>query len=151
MNWRCPPHLLAALGLLLGGCSSEPEQGKKELPRVTVTQVQVKPLDDLEYFTGRTVAVESVDIRARVTGYLKEVKFKAGEEVVKGRRSTRSTLPPTRPNLTRRVPRKSRTKRCSRKSSIPSTRVRWGCIAAAPSAPRNSKKSPAKNCKPNSR
>ncbi len=84
MNWRCPPHLLAALGLLLGGCSSEPEQGKKELPRVTVTQVQVKPLDDLEYFTGRTVAVESVDIRARVTGYLKEVKFKAGEEVVKG-------------------------------------------------------------------
>ena len=34
-------------------------------------------------FTGRTDAVESVDVRARVTGYLDKVAFKEGDEVKK--------------------------------------------------------------------
>jgi RND family efflux transporter MFP subunit len=37
-------------------------------------------VDNVDY-TGRTDAVESVEIRARVTGYLSEIKFKAGSEV----------------------------------------------------------------------
>src|SRR5205823_3538533 len=35
-------------------------------------------------FTGRTVAVEAVDIRPRVTGYLVKLNFKEGSEVKKG-------------------------------------------------------------------
>jgi multidrug efflux system membrane fusion protein len=35
-------------------------------------------------YTGRTAAVGSVDIKARVTGFLKEVKFKEGATVSKG-------------------------------------------------------------------
>ena len=35
-------------------------------------------------FTGRTKAVQSVDIRPRVTGYLVEMPFKEGAEVKKG-------------------------------------------------------------------
>jgi RND family efflux transporter MFP subunit len=39
---------------------------------------------DFEDFTGRTAAVESVEIRSRVTGYLRKVCFHEGAEVKKG-------------------------------------------------------------------
>ena len=41
-------------------------------------------MTDYVDFTGRTNAVESVDIRARVSGYLVEMPFKEGAEVKKG-------------------------------------------------------------------
>lgn len=41
---------------------------------------------DFEDFTGTTVAVKGVDVRARVTGYLEKVLFKEGAEVKEGDR-----------------------------------------------------------------
>ena len=39
---------------------------------------------DYEDFTGQTRAVKSVDVRARVSGYLEKVRFKEGTEVKEG-------------------------------------------------------------------
>jgi RND family efflux transporter MFP subunit len=51
---------------------------------VTVsTPLESDVVDTVDY-TGRTEAVESVDIRARVNGYLGEINFKAGSEVKAG-------------------------------------------------------------------
>jgi RND family efflux transporter MFP subunit len=51
---------------------------------VTVVQPVSKAVTDYEDFTGRTDASQSVDLRARVTGYLEKVDFRDGAEVKKG-------------------------------------------------------------------
>jgi RND family efflux transporter MFP subunit len=51
---------------------------------VTVAKPVVKEITEWDEFTGRFDAVESVEIRARVTGYLGEVKFTEGGIVNKG-------------------------------------------------------------------
>ncbi|HET6881992.1 MAG TPA: efflux RND transporter periplasmic adaptor subunit [Pirellulales bacterium] len=43
-----------------------------------------REITDHEDFTGQTEAVKTIDIRARVTGYLKSVNFKHGAEVKQG-------------------------------------------------------------------
>jgi multidrug efflux system membrane fusion protein len=50
-------------------------------PVVCVTRPVERQVTEYENFTGRTDAVDSVDVRARVTGYLTEIKFKPGQEV----------------------------------------------------------------------
>lgn len=50
-------------------------------PEVTVALPTEKQIIDYEEFTGRTDAVESVDIRARVTGFIESRKFEEGDEV----------------------------------------------------------------------
>jgi multidrug efflux system membrane fusion protein len=49
-----------------------------------VSQAVERTVTDYADFTGRTNAVESVDIRARVSGYLVKMPFKEGAEVKKG-------------------------------------------------------------------
>jgi RND family efflux transporter MFP subunit len=51
---------------------------------VTVAKPVVKEITEWDEFTGRFDAVESVEIRARVSGYLAEVKFTEGSIVKKG-------------------------------------------------------------------
>src|SRR5438876_9259098 len=50
-------------------------------PQVEVTTPVTQEVTDYEEFTGRLAATESVDIRARVTGYLTKVDFKEGVRV----------------------------------------------------------------------
>jgi RND family efflux transporter MFP subunit len=79
--------LALAGGLLLAvGC------GKKQasLPPPPIATVEVahpliQPVTDFEFFTGRTEASESVDIRSRVTGYLLKAPFKEGEDIQEGK------------------------------------------------------------------
>ena len=51
---------------------------------VQVAPVIQKEVVEWDEFTGRTEAVESVEIRPRVSGFITEVAFKAGAEVKKG-------------------------------------------------------------------
>ena len=51
---------------------------------VTVAHPLAKEIIDYDEFTARLSAVDSVDIRARVNGYLQKVNFKDGAEVKKG-------------------------------------------------------------------
>ncbi len=80
-------HLLwpAVLALLfaLSSCSKETDATPPP-PVVTVVPVQEREVQDFVTFTGRTEAVETVEIRARVSGYLMETKFKDGQDVKKG-------------------------------------------------------------------
>ncbi len=55
-----------------------------DTPEVVVSRPVVKEITDYEDFTGRTEAVASVEVRARVTGYLDKVLFKEGTEVKQG-------------------------------------------------------------------
>lgn len=67
------------------GCRREPPQSGQAQPIVvTVSLPVVREVRDYVDFTGRTEAVESVEIRARVTGYLEKISFKDGVEVKKG-------------------------------------------------------------------
>jgi hypothetical protein len=51
---------------------------------IPVSQPVRRVVADYVEYTGRTDAVQSVGIRARVTGYLMEVPFKEGAEINKG-------------------------------------------------------------------
>jgi RND family efflux transporter MFP subunit len=52
-------------------------------PDVLFTLPTKSEITDFEDFTGRTVARRTIDIRARVTGYLDKIQFKDGGEVKK--------------------------------------------------------------------
>ena len=54
------------------------------VPDVTVAKPIARRLTDWDEFTGRLIAREKVEIRARVSGYLTEVHFKEGTEVKEG-------------------------------------------------------------------
>lgn len=69
--------------LVLSSCKEE-TQPTAPPPAVTVAPVQEREIQDYVVFTGRTEAVQTVDVRARVSGYLTETKFKDGQDVKKG-------------------------------------------------------------------
>ena len=87
-NFDRPVRLLALFAVLSfpSGCSPAKKGGPttNEPVSVVVTQPTQKDLADFVEFTGRTDAVESVEIRARVSGYLKKIDFKPGKEVEAG-------------------------------------------------------------------
>jgi RND family efflux transporter MFP subunit len=69
----------------LAGCGqAPPAMPPATAPEVDVTMPVYREVTDHEDFTGQTEAVRTIDIRARVTGYLKTVNFKHGSEVEKG-------------------------------------------------------------------
>ncbi len=53
-------------------------------PKVTVAAVEEKLLADYEEITGHVDAIETVELRARVSGHLDAVHFQAGQIVKKG-------------------------------------------------------------------
>jgi multidrug efflux system membrane fusion protein len=82
-------HLLllaAAFGVAaIGGCQRAASQvAPAEPPTLPVSKPIPRQVTDYVNFTGRTDAVQAVDIRPRVTGYLVQMPFKEGSEVKKG-------------------------------------------------------------------
>jgi membrane fusion protein, multidrug efflux system len=75
--------LLSIGTVLLGGCAKNKAAGKSDPPPVTVSKPIVKEITDYYEFPGQTAAVGEVEVRARVTGYLKKVCFEDGQEVKK--------------------------------------------------------------------
>jgi membrane fusion protein, multidrug efflux system len=53
-------------------------------PTVTVAPISRQEIVEWDEFTGRTEAVESVEVRPRVSGYIQEVRFQSGQLVRKG-------------------------------------------------------------------
>jgi RND family efflux transporter MFP subunit len=83
---RCSPTSLgvAALLLLAAGCNPAPKSAQADkLAEVVVTTPISDEVTDYQDFTGRLDAKETVEIRARVSGYLKEFYFKEGDFVSK--------------------------------------------------------------------
>jgi RND family efflux transporter MFP subunit len=73
-----------ALAALLAGCGESQQAAAPPDPAVTVAPPVRKTVVDQDEYVGRFVAVDSVDIRARVTGYLDQVHFTDGQMVKQG-------------------------------------------------------------------
>src|SRR5215470_19443567 len=84
-HWLRPAWLMVpVLFLALSGCKEKPKQQPPPPPKVTVAQpVQRMVTDDLE-LPGNTQAIYSVQLVARVAGYLDKVLFQDGQLVKKG-------------------------------------------------------------------
>lgn len=82
-----PLHALGAilLSLLLVGCdNSAAQNAAPPAPAVNAADVVVKSISQWDSFNGRIEAVESVQLRPRVSGYIDKVNFTDGQEVKKG-------------------------------------------------------------------
>jgi len=82
-----PAAVLAVL-LSLGGCEQERASGHAAAqaapPAVGVARPLVKTIVEWDEYTARLQAVESVEVRARVSGYLESIHFKEGSVVDEG-------------------------------------------------------------------
>src|SRR4051794_26256918 len=78
--------LVPALALLmLAGCGDKPSQPAAAAPPpVTVAQPAKRTVTDWDEFTGRFEAVEEVQVRARVGGFVTNVEFRDGAIVHAG-------------------------------------------------------------------
>ena len=83
-----PPAVLMISLLLmahvLGGCDSKPIAGAPPPPSVTVALPLEKTITEWDEYTGRFTAVETVEVRARVSGFIDSIHFKEGQVVKQG-------------------------------------------------------------------
>ena len=68
----------------LYGCSGPSEAQAPPAPSVTVAVPLVRAVQDWDEFTGRFEATQSVEVRARVGGYISGVHFRDGDYVRRG-------------------------------------------------------------------
>lgn len=86
---RCPAIAPPLLGLLaaalLAACGSQAApSAAMPAPEVSVATVLSEPVQRWDEFTGRVSAVDSVELRPRVSGYVQRVAFVEGADVRKG-------------------------------------------------------------------
>ncbi|MCK7449979.1 efflux RND transporter periplasmic adaptor subunit [Enterobacter chengduensis] len=111
-TWGNSP--LSALGalllsaLLVGCDNSVAQNAAPPAPAVSAADVVVKSISQWDSFNGRIEAVESVQLRPRVSGYIDKVNYTDGQEVKKGEvlftiddRTYRAALEQAQANLAR--------------------------------------------------
>ncbi|HMV55270.1 MAG TPA: efflux RND transporter periplasmic adaptor subunit [Rhodocyclaceae bacterium] len=79
--------LLTASAMLLAACSrgeANNPPGPPPPPPVSVAPAVERQITDWNEFSGRLVAVEQVELRSRVSGYLRSIHFRPGQLVRKG-------------------------------------------------------------------
>lgn len=83
---RLASTLVLLLLAVLGGahCAAADVPAAPPPPTVTVAQPVVKRITEWDEYTGRFVAKQRVDVRARVSGYLDSVHFTEGQLVEAG-------------------------------------------------------------------
>ncbi len=82
LGWMVP--LVVLLALPLSGCNRRNEFVMPPPSEVTVSKPVQKAVTDYAEYSGTLEAVESVEIRARVEGYLESFRFKPGARVKQG-------------------------------------------------------------------
>ncbi|MGQ8774418.1 efflux RND transporter periplasmic adaptor subunit [Serratia sp. NA_112.1] len=76
---------VALLVALLAGCdNSAAQNAAPPPPAVSTADVVIKPISQWDAFNGRIEAVQSVQLRPRVSGYIDKVNYTEGDEVKKG-------------------------------------------------------------------
>ena len=96
------------LAAFVAGCGQrEQKAAAPPPPQVTVAKPIKRTVSDYDEYVGRFVAVNSVEVRARVSGYLDSVHFKDGQDVKQGdllftidKRPFQNALDQARANLT---------------------------------------------------
>jgi RND family efflux transporter MFP subunit len=72
------------LAILIAGCGRKKPPAMASLPAVSVIQPVQREIVEWDEYIGRLESPETVEVRARVSGYLDKVHFKEGKEVNKG-------------------------------------------------------------------
>lgn len=76
---------VALLVALLAGCdNSVAQNAAPPPPAVSAANVVIKSISQWDAFNGRIEAVQSVQLRPRVSGYIDKVNYTEGDEVKKG-------------------------------------------------------------------
>lgn len=75
---------ICLIGVMITGCDQKPHTRVLPTPEVTVSHPVSKEVTDFLELTGTTAALESVEVRARVKGWLQSVNFVPGIKVKKG-------------------------------------------------------------------
>jgi RND family efflux transporter MFP subunit len=99
--------LLLCPFLALAGCGEAPKQSAAPPPPVvTVAKPAQRTIVDQDEYVGRFVAVDMVEVRARVSGYLEKVHFRDGQTIKQGdllfsidKRPFQNTLTQAKANL----------------------------------------------------
>ncbi len=78
--------VICGIAAALAACNQKQAQqsAAPPPPAVTVAQPLEKKVTEWDEYTGRFDAVDTVEVRARISGVLNEVKFKDGDMVKKG-------------------------------------------------------------------
>jgi RND family efflux transporter MFP subunit len=76
--------LVVLATLMTAACGEKNAYVAPPPPKVTVSQALRQPVTDYLEFTGNTQAINTVQLKARVEGYLEKVFFKDGDQVKKG-------------------------------------------------------------------
>jgi RND family efflux transporter MFP subunit len=76
--------LATAMGGIGAGQRSKQPSPASAPPELTVSQPVNRKVTEWDEYTGRFEAIESVDVRARVSGYLNKVMFTDGQDVRAG-------------------------------------------------------------------
>jgi RND family efflux transporter MFP subunit len=86
--WKIHRFGMVAIGgcaaLAVGGCGKSGGAQSAPPPQVSVAKVLERRVKDWDEFTGRMQAVETVEIRPRVSGYIDKVAFREGGQVKSG-------------------------------------------------------------------
>jgi len=98
--------MIALAGALAGCGEAQQHQAAPPPPKVTVAKPTQRTIVDQDEYVGRFVAVDSVEVRAHVSGYLDKVHFKDGQMVKQGdllftidKRQFQNTFDQARANL----------------------------------------------------
>jgi RND family efflux transporter MFP subunit len=95
-----------AIATLVASCGESQKQAGPPPPAVTVAEPVKRTVFDYDEYVGRFTAINSVEVRARVSGYLDKLHFKDGQIVKQGdllftidKRPFQNTLDQARANL----------------------------------------------------
>ena len=80
----CGPAALLAIAYLLIACGKKAGPPPPAPPVVTIAKPIVRQVVEHSEFTGRAAAVQYVEIRPRVGGYINQIPLKEGDVVKKG-------------------------------------------------------------------
>lgn len=87
MRFRYNRLIVGCLALLVASCGEDaagPAGGPGQALPVMVSAPTVRSIVEWDEYTGRFVAIESVEIRARVSGYLDSINFQDGAVIEAG-------------------------------------------------------------------
>ncbi|HEV7268445.1 MAG TPA: efflux RND transporter periplasmic adaptor subunit [Falsiroseomonas sp.] len=98
---RSPRAALVAAALFLFVAPAAAQFGPQGPPAVGVITAERRPVTESSEFVGRIEAIDRVDLRARVTGFLQERLFREGQEVEAGQQLFRLERAPFEAELAR--------------------------------------------------
>jgi RND family efflux transporter MFP subunit len=84
IGWLMPAVLFFVMSALLSSCNRQPPPAAPPPPPVTIAKPLQKEIVEWDVYTGRTDAVENVNVTPRVSGYIDNITFRAGDMVNKG-------------------------------------------------------------------